>query len=142
MMVVCTLVINASTLKPLLSVLRFVELSHEELTMLAHVAERLKKDARKEMKRIQDDPFLSNSNWEIVRQYADLDVLFRPLLKGARTRKSQKGDARDGGSDRIGDPESSDGVEASGQGHRGSQKGGGAIGSAIASLRGQEDNGR
>ena len=90
MMVVLTLVINASTLKPLLAVLRFVELSHEELTMLAHVAERLKRDAQKEMKRIQDDPFLSNSNWEVVRQYADLNELFRPLLKGMTVKSYTK----------------------------------------------------
>ena len=93
-MVVCTLVINASTMKPLLKVLRFVELSREEMTMLALVAERLKKDATKEMKRIQDDPFLSNSNWEVVRQYADLNELFRPLLKGMTVKKADAAAAR------------------------------------------------
>ena len=29
------------------------------------------------MKSIQDDPFLSNSNWEVVRQYVDLNTLFQ-----------------------------------------------------------------
>jgi len=89
-MVVLTLCINASTLKPLLGFLKFVELSREELTMLAHVAERLKRDSRKEMKRIQDDPFLSNSNWEIVRQYADLNELFKPLLKGTTVKAGKR----------------------------------------------------
>ena len=60
--------------------------------MLAHVAERLKTDAKKEMKRIQEDPFLSNSNWEIVREYADLNELFRPLLKGMVIRKRPRAD--------------------------------------------------
>ena len=98
-MVVLTLLINASTLKPLLALLRFVELSHEELTMLAHVAERLKKDSRKELKRIQDDPFLSNSNWEVVRTYSDLNELFRPLLKGMTVGKVKHGKERRGSHD-------------------------------------------
>ena len=107
MMVVLTLMINASTLKPLLQVLKFVELSHDELTMLAHVAERLKTDAKKEMKRIQEDPFLSNSNWEIVREYADLNELFRPLLKGMVVRKRPRADDEEEGGcgDRAASPE-------------------------------------
>ena len=68
MMVLCTLLINAPLMKPLLAVLRFVELSREELTMLALVAERLKKDADQELKRLKEDPFVSNSNWEVVRR--------------------------------------------------------------------------
>lgn len=40
-MVVLTLVVNASTLRPLLSALKFISMSHEELTMLNAVSERL-----------------------------------------------------------------------------------------------------
>jgi len=90
MMVLCTLLINAPLMKPLLAVLRFVELSREELTMLALVAERLKKDADQELKRLKEDPFVSNSNWEVVRQFADLNELFRPLLKGTTVKHAPK----------------------------------------------------
>ena len=80
-MVVFTLCINASTLKPLLAFLRYVELSHEELLMLHSVSLRLQHMAGKQMAEIKEDPFLSNSKWDVVRQYADLNELFRPLLK-------------------------------------------------------------
>ena len=83
-MVFFTLVINASTLKPLLAALRYVELSYEELLMLHSVSLRLQAGAAKQMTEIKNDPFLSNSQWDIVRQYADLNELFKPLLKGMR----------------------------------------------------------
>ena len=58
--------------------------------MLALVAERLKKDADQELKRLKEDPFVSNSNWEVVRQFADLNELFKPLLKGTTVKNASK----------------------------------------------------
>ncbi len=101
MMVVCTLVINASTLKPLLSILKFVELSKAELKMLEHISYRLEADAKKYEVTLQDDPFLSNSNWEVVRQYTYMLEMFKPLLKGTRlnTKKEEDDKAAKGSLD-------------------------------------------